>query len=185
MIKKMFGLVFLVFLVSSFTIQNGHAAWPLLKERDMQQFVKTFPDMYQEYRALGLHINPHTGKISGADKLNRDKEVQRILKENGWNFMFWPKLQTITRGYSVLKYDQLHVRHGANIEKFVNDLKKAKWLTPEKKAELEAAFSGAENGLSAEAKRRRKLVHQKDFTIIRRYIPQLDVVLKEIIKVSQ
>lgn len=180
--KKGLVYILLLYFFTTFSLQDGHAAWPLLKENDLQKFIQTFPGMYREYQTLGLNINPQNGNISGADKLKRDKEVQRILKENGWNFMFWPKLQTITRGYSVLKYDQVKREHGTNIEKFINNLKNSKWMTPEKKAEIEAAFSKAKKGLSAENERRRDLVHRNDFNVIEKYISQLDKILKVMIK---
>ncbi len=185
MSKKSFVLVVFIFFLSSFVLGSAQAAWPILHDNDLEKFIRTFPVMYREYKELGLHINPQTGNLSGENKLKRDKEVQRILKENDWNFMFWPKLQTITRGYSVLKYDQLKGQHGKNIEKFIHDLKNSKWMTPEKKAELEASFAKAKKDLSTEANRRRNLVHKKDIRIIGKYIPQLDIVLKEIIRVPR
>lgn len=182
-IKWLANITFLIIVVIA-SCSSASAAWSVLKANDVEKFIDTFPGMYQEYKALGLNINSQTGKVSGADKLKRDKEVQRILQENGWNFMFWPKLQAITRGYSLLKYEKVHNEHGANIDKFFKDLKKAQWLTPEKKAEIEKAYSQAKKGLAAEAERRRKQVHKKDLAILNNYVPELDSVLQKIVRVQ-
>lgn len=159
-------------------------ARPLLKDIDIKMFIETFPKMYQEYRKLGLKVDPQTGKVEGDQQIKRDKEVNRILQENGWNFMFWPKLQTIFRGYSVAKYDQVTSEHGQNLEKLISDLKNSKWMTPEKKAELEAFYSQMKNNFAKEAARLRKKVHANDLSLIKKSISGLDIVMQEVVKIE-
>ena len=140
--------------------------------------------MFREYKKLGLNLNPQTGKVTGADKLKRDKAVQEILKKNGWNFMFWPKLQTIARGYSIASYERGNAKHGSNIKKFVDDLKKSRWMTPEKKAELEAFYSQTKGKFDWRINLLRKQVHKNDLALVKKSMPTLDIVMKEVGKIE-
>ena len=174
----------LAVLLSVSFVQSAQAAWPVLNEKEVQKFVKTFPGMYREYVEVGLRINPQQGKVSGAWKAKRDEEVKSILTENGWDFMFWAKLQAITRGYSLAKYDQSVSEHGDNIEKFVEDLKKAKWMTPAKRAELEAFYKKLKTDFASRAKTLRHQVHKNDLRLVNQALPELDLVMNEIIKIE-
>jgi hypothetical protein len=140
--------------------------------------------MYQQYVEVGLRINPQQGKVSGAWKAKRDEEVKRILAENGWDFMFWAKLQAITRGYSLAKYDLAVSEHGDNIDKFIDDLKNAKWMTPEKRAELEAFYAKLKTDFASRAKTLRRQVHKNDLKLVKKALPALDLVMNEIIKIE-
>ena len=181
--RKKISFNTLIILFLSFSVAlSANAAWPILNENDMEQFIQTFPGMYEEYVQLGLKVNPETGKIEGSEKLKRDQEVKRILKANGWNFMFWPKLQTIVRGYSLIKQAEFTTHHGANIEKFVNDLTSAQWMTPEKKAELEAFYSKLKRDTASAADLKRQQVNSKDLKLIQNSIGALDTVMAKIAK---
>lgn len=166
------------------SVPSAQAGWAVLREGDLQKFTATFPEMFQQYQKLGLKINSQTGKMSGMERARRDKEVKRILKENGWNFRFWGKLQTIVRGYSLAKYEQVSSNHGANIEKFVRDLSKSRWMSPEKKAELEAFYSQTKINLSKNAEKLRRQVHKKDLSLIVIALPELDRVMQEISRIQ-
>ena len=178
------GVALLVTLVALSSPQPVEAAWPVLNQKEVQHFVDTFPGMYREYRKLGLQINPQKGRVDGAWKVKRNEEVKRILEENGWDFMFWPRLQAIVRGYSLAKYDLAVSEHGANLDKFVADLKKSQWMTPEKKAELEAFYSQLKSNFAAEAKKLRRQVHAKDLKFVKSSMPELDSVMQEVAKIE-
>lgn len=176
-----------VLLTVLFSISFAHvagAAWPVLNQKEVDKFVETFPGMYREVVELGLRIDPQKGKVDGAWKLKRDQKVKRILAENGWDFMFWPRLQAIVRGYSLAKYEQAVSEHGENIEKFVNDLKKSAWMTPEKRAELEAFYAQLKTGFADRAKKLKRQVHQSDLKVVERALPELDSVMNEVIKIE-
>ena len=164
--------------------QLAEAAWPVLNEKEVQRFVNTFPGMYEEYVELGLRIDPQKGKVSGAWKTKRDEAVKRILAENGWDFMFWARLQAIVRGYSLAKYEQAVSEHGDNIDKFIEDLRKAKWMTPEKRAELEAFYRKLETDFESRAKTLRRHVHNNDLMLVRKALPELDSVMQEVIRIE-
>lgn len=180
MIPKQIYQTLLILVVLFSCLRPVDAAWPLLSEKDTQKFIQTFPGIYKEYRRMGLKVNPETGKIVGEEKLKHDQEVNRILKENGWNFMFWPKLQVIVRGYSLTKQDEFTGNHGANIEKFVSDLTSAKWMTPEKRAELETFYANLKTNAASTAALKRSQVHQEDLNLIRASMARLDTVMAEI-----
>ncbi len=164
--------------------QTAQAAWPVLNEKVVQRFVDTFPGMYREYVELGLRIDPQKGTVSGAWKAKRDEEVKRILAENGWDVRFWARLQTIVRGYSLAKYEQAVSEHGDGIEKFVEDLKNAKWMTAEKRAELEAFYAKLKTDFESRAKTLRRQVHKNDLKQVERALPKLDSVMQEVIKIE-
>lgn len=182
--KPLFTSVVVMFLLSVSWPQGAQAAWPVLNEKEVQRFVDTFPGMYRQYVELGLRINPQKGRVDGAWKLKRDEAVMRVLAENGWDFMFWPRLQAITQGYSLAKYDQAVTEHGGNLEKFVEDLKKSPWMTPEKKAELEAFYAKLKTDFASRARTLRRQVHKNDLNLVRQALPELDSVMNEIIKIE-
>ena len=70
-------------------------------------------------------------------------------------------MQTIVRGYSLMKQDEFTRNHGGNIEKFVSDLKSARWMTPEKKTELEAFYANLRNNAASSTALKRSQVHEK------------------------
>ena len=98
--------------------------------------------------------------------------------------MFWPKLQTIARGYSIASYERGNAKHGANIKKFVDDLKKSRWMTPEKKAELEAFYAQTKGKFDWRINLLRKQVHKNDLALVKRSMPALDIVMKEVGKIE-
>ncbi len=172
----------LMFLVLFCFLSPSIAAWPVLNDKDMKRFIQTFPTMYQDYRVLGLKVNPQTGQVAGTDMLKRNANVQKILKKNGWNFRFWPQLQTIARGYSLLKQQQFQSNHGSNIDQFVSNLKNSPWMTPDKKAELEAFYSKVKGDFESNTNQWTKQVNPKDLAIIRSSMPKLESVMAQIAK---
>jgi len=147
----------LTVLLSVVSTPAAQAAWPVLNDKEVDKFVETFPGMYR---------------------------IKRILAENGWDFMFWPRLQAIVRGYSLAKYEQAVSEHGENIEKFVEELKKSPWMTPEKKAELEAFYAQLKTDFASRAKQLRRQVHKNDLKVVERALPELDSVMTEVIKIE-
>ncbi len=51
--KKCLIAALILLLVFAFSSKLVHAAWPVLNEKNMQQFMHTFPGMYRQYKALG------------------------------------------------------------------------------------------------------------------------------------
>ncbi len=161
-----------------------HAARPVLANGDVEKFIETFPGMYRDYRQMGLRVSPQTGEVTGADKIKRSKAVRKILKDNGWNFMFWPKLQSIARGYSLIKQRKFVEAHGNNIDKFVNELNDNPWMTAEQKRNLEAFYAKAQHDLDAREAHLSRQVNADDLSLLQKFVTPLDDVMGAIVKIE-
>ena len=64
---RIFTSALLLLFLSLLSLQSAHAAWPLLKENDIQKFSKTFPGMFREYKKLGLN---HLKRVKLPEPIN-------------------------------------------------------------------------------------------------------------------
>ena len=179
--RKKTVLVWTIVLISVFFTHPANAAWPILDDPDMNKFVGTFPGMYRDYKQLTLTVNPAAGP---AEKTQFDQVINRILTDNGWNFLFWIQMPHIVRCYSFVKQEQMRGALGSDIETFVHDLLKSEWMTPAQKSGINDFLSQVKGNYENEAEKIKREVHENDLHVVRRNIARLDSVLEAIMKVE-
>jgi len=77
---------------------------PILKAGDVEKFIKTFPVLADDFKALGAKYDSKEGNVTFPEALKANSEFQAILNKHGWDNTFFQKVNAITMGYSAIMY---------------------------------------------------------------------------------
>ena len=172
--KLVTTLVFILFSTFLFA-QNESASAPQLKNSDVENFIKHFPDIQVELEKLDFDIDPQDDLQSLAEGLESYEEINSIVKKYGYAdyIDFAAKSSAIAACYASIKLKGEGV---PEIQKAYNKIEQDESMTPEQK---QMAKQQLESILSAMGGAFTLMANEQDLETVKTFVPELDVLFDE------
>lgn len=177
-IKSTWMMVFLFFIVS-LVVTAETPTQPILKAGDVEHFIKSFPALSKELKALGAQYDAHSGLMNYPAALRANNKLQELLKKHGWDEQFFTKTATICMGYSVAVYGKEYKRANPELEKSLQEIEANTSLSAELKKQMKDALMAAKAGLAESEKAMTKMINPQDLKLIAPFTQQLKTVLEK------
>ncbi len=171
--------VFTSLLVSAASKDSTQTPQQVLKQGDVERFIKTFPELKKDFKNLGVKYDAKSGNLSYPSALQASQEYMAILKKHGWDENYFMKAACICLGYSIIEYGKQMQNVDPQLEKSLKELESNPNLSADFKKQLKDQLLAAKGILSQQGQALSQSVHPNDLQMIKPFLNQLKVALEK------
>ncbi len=172
---RLIPLILAVFFMANGIAQQPDITVPQLKKGDVEQFIKHFNSIQQDFEKLDIKYSPESDLKSFEDAIDNVEEVNAVVSKYGYSDIndFVVKTWAISASYARIKMD---TDGSDEFQKAIRDIENSDDMTPEQKEE---AIAQMKQVMGAMESAFGSMANDKDIETVRPYVSQLEVLLKE------
>ena len=148
--------------------QKTAPAQAQLKNEDIDQFCKVFPDIEKELEELGAKTQGQPGEASLSQAFLASEEAKAILKKHGVDEVFMAKIAVISQAYSLIMLREASAEMNAQMAEALKAIEDNPNFTPEMKAQMKQQMQGSTGSMSQTEADLKAQLHPGDVALVER-----------------
>ena len=168
----------LTLVLASYAIAQ-EAPKPVLESGDVEHFIKTYPQLSEEFEKFGAQYEVESGDLEVPEALKANHEFLGILKKYGWDEQFFQKISVILLGYSAIQYKDELEKAAPGFGEAMKEIESNPALSQEMKEQLMKQMGTAQGALSQQQEMFGTQINPKDMELLRPFADKLKKVIEE------
>lgn len=177
--NKLLVTIIFILLVSSLAAEEVEPPKPVLNKGDVEQFIKTFPQLKKDLKKYEAKDEEDAGDITYPEALKANVEFMAILKKHGWDEKFFPKLEAISIGYMISIAEEDAKEMESKNEKAIKEINSNSALSEAMKKQMIQSMEMAKGQMKIQQDLFKTRIHPKDIELIKPHIEEIKKLFEE------
>jgi len=172
-------ITFILFLMA-FSLTAEEPVEQVLKQRDIDHFLKTIIPIANEFDKLGVEYDDESSDEIFPAELRTNREFLKILKKHGWDESFFDKVGVIFLGHAILVSGEESKKMEGQQAKIIKEIESNPHLSDATKKQMIEQITKSKGAVSGQQDVMKSGIDKADLDLIRDNIDRLKEVFKEL-----
>ena len=170
---KIFVLIIVFTLATMAFAETPNTPKPVLKKGDVDHFIKTFPQLKEDFKKFEVKYDGKSGAFTYPLALKASGDFLGVLKKHGWDEHFFTKMTTIFMGYSMIFAGVEMAKADPQFAKNIEKIKSNTHLSEEMKKQMVDQLMQVKGMLNNQQKFLKGSIQKADMELIKARLEEL------------